>query len=87
MKDEGYQVESTRLTLVDLRSANIMQDNVHDSDKYNNNQVEQCWIENWLSNRKQGVILNGCFLEQRDVQSGVPQGSVFRSSSVCDLYK
>jgi len=34
------------------------------------------WIENWLSNRKLRVILNGCFSQWIDVMSGVPQGSV-----------
>jgi len=34
------------------------------------------WIENWLFNRKQRVILSGCFSEWRDVKNGVPQGSV-----------
>ena len=34
------------------------------------------WIENWLSNRKQHVVLDGCFSEWGDVISGVPQGSV-----------
>jgi len=34
------------------------------------------WIENWLSNRKQRVILNGCFSEWTDAMSGVPQESV-----------
>jgi len=34
------------------------------------------WIQDWLSNRKQRVVLNGCFSEWRDVISGVLQGSV-----------
>jgi len=34
------------------------------------------WIENWLSNRKQRVILNGCFSEWTYVMSEEPQGSV-----------
>jgi len=34
------------------------------------------WIEDWLSNRKQCVVLNGCFSEWGDVISGVPHGSI-----------
>ena len=34
------------------------------------------WIERWLSDRKQRVILNGSFSAWADVLSGVPQGSV-----------
>ena len=34
------------------------------------------WIELWLSDRKQRVILNGSFSAWADVLSGVPQGSV-----------
>jgi len=34
------------------------------------------WIENWLSNKKQRVILNGCLSEWTDVMNEVPQRSV-----------
>ncbi|CAM5144910.1 unnamed protein product [Natator depressus] len=34
------------------------------------------WIGNWLKERKQRVGINGQFSEWREVNSGVPQGSV-----------
>jgi ribonucleases P/MRP protein subunit RPP40 len=34
------------------------------------------WIQSWLSNRRQRVVLNGSFSEWIWVLSGVPQGSV-----------
>ena len=34
------------------------------------------WIDNWLRNRRQRVCLQGTMSEWRDVDSGVPQGSV-----------
>ena len=33
-------------------------------------------LENYLENRKQGVVLNGQISERREINSGVPQGSV-----------
>ena len=34
------------------------------------------WIESWLSNRRQRVVLNGCTSSRSEVDSVVPQGSV-----------
>jgi len=34
------------------------------------------WIEDWLNNREQRVVLLGCHSEWMKVKSGVPQGSV-----------
>ncbi len=34
------------------------------------------WIENWLSNRKQRVVINSTASDRTPVTSGVPQGSV-----------
>ncbi len=35
------------------------------------------WIENWLSNRKHRVVINGTASDGAPVTSGVPKGSVF----------
>ena len=34
------------------------------------------WIESWLSDRKQGVVINGKCSGWSEVSSAVPQGSV-----------
>ena len=34
------------------------------------------WLEDWLKNRKQRVVLNGKSSNWQDVLSGIPQGSV-----------
>ena len=35
-----------------------------------------CWLDGFLSNRRQRVLINGSFSQLSDVTSGVPQGSV-----------
>ena len=35
------------------------------------------WITNFLNNRKQRVVVDGSFSNYADVESGVPQGTVF----------
>ena len=35
-----------------------------------------CWVKNYLSNRHQVTVINGCMSESMPVKFGVPQGSV-----------
>ena len=44
------------------------------------------WIQNWLAQRKQRVIIDGSFSAWRSVTSGVPQGSVL-GPLLFDFYK
>ena len=46
------------------------------------------WIKNYLSFRKQKVIINGKSSECKDVTSGIPQGSVLaRTTPICHFHK
>ena len=45
------------------------------------------WIDDWLSGRKQRVILNGRESNWIDVWSGVPQGFSPGTGFVCHIHK
>ena len=45
------------------------------------------WIEDWLSDRKQRVVINGTSSGWLEVTSGVPQGLSFGSLAVYYLHK
>ena len=45
------------------------------------------WIEGWLRNRLQRVVLNGCMSSWCQVVSGVPQCLSFGAAAFFDLYQ
>ena len=44
------------------------------------------WMESYLTNRCQAVMINNHISSSRDLSFGVPQGSVFRADSLLTLY-
>ena len=45
------------------------------------------WISSFLMGRSQKVSVNDSLSSSKSVLSGIPQGSVFRPSSICNLHQ
>ena len=59
---------------------------LHKLDHYGIRGTTLNWIQNFLTNRTQKVVVDGSSSESAHVRSGVPQGTVLGPPTLFDLY-
>ena len=71
--------EITGVCMVDMSAAFDVVDHSILLDKlklYGFDDISLAWVKNYLSGRTQSVYIDGVFSSYRDVDAGVPQGSI-----------
>ena len=88
--EKGSQLTQVDIILLDFAKAFdkvLHQRLLHKLEYYGVNAKTKNWIQSFLQNRQQRVILEGAASEQAPVLSGVPQGTVLGTITVSDLHQ
>ena len=85
--EKGSQVDIILLDFAKAFDKVPHQRLLHKLEYYGVNAKTKNWIQSFLQDRQQRVILEGAASEQAPVLSGVPQGTVLGTITVSDLHQ